>query len=146
MQRDEINQSLYYVANLEQEDINDNENLEDNGVENLQTTINQLLEVVGHANIKEIWAVKVGNSLTTKHYVILLKNGSHICSCLSIIQRGIICRHYFQVMLNTSKARFYIRLIPSRWYQKARMVYTNNLLLLISLMTAQLVLHKKKIT
>jgi len=120
MQRDEINQSLYYVANLEQEDINDNENLEDNGVENLQTTINQLLEVVGHANIKEIWAVKVGNSLTTKHYVILLKNGSHICSCLSIIQRGIICRHYFQVMLNTSKARFHIRLIPSRWYQKGK--------------------------
>ena len=67
--------------------------------------------------MKEIWAVRVGNSLIAKHYVILLKNDSHICSCLMIIRKGIVCRHYLQVMLNTCEARFHIRLIPSRWYQ-----------------------------
>lgn len=121
IQRDEINQSLYYAANfVNQQDIItiDHEFPEDNCAENPLATINQLLEVVGHTNVKEIWAVKVGNSLTPKHYIILLKNDAHICSCLSIIQRGIICRHYFQVMLSTSEARFHIRLIPSRWYQK----------------------------
>ena len=68
--------------------------------------------------MKEIWVVRVGNSLIAKHYVILLKNNAHIYSCLMIIQKGIVCRHYFQIMLNTCKARFHIRLIPSRWYQK----------------------------
>jgi len=102
-------------------EITDNEIIfKDNDAKNLQTTINQLLEVVNYDNVKEIWAVKVGNSLTTKHHVILLKNGSHVCSCLSIIQQGIVCRHYFQVMLNTSEAKFHIRLIPSRWYQKGK--------------------------
>ena len=41
-----------------------------------------------------------------------------ICSCLMVIKKGIVCRHYFQIMLNTSEARFHIRLIPSRWYQR----------------------------
>ena len=121
MQRSEINQSLYYVANLGIVEITDNEIIfKDNDAKNLQTTINQLLEVVNYDNVKEIWVVKVENSLTTKHHVILLKNGSHVCSCLSIIQQGIVCRHYFQVMLNTSEAKFHIRLIPSRWYQKGK--------------------------
>src|SRR3984957_15199758 len=121
LQRDEINQSVYYVANLvDQEDITiiGDEFHEDECTESPHATINQLLEVGGRNNIKEIWAVKVGNSQMAKHYVILLKNNSHICSCLTSIRKGIICRHYFQVMLNTCEARFHIRLIPSRWYQE----------------------------
>jgi len=79
MQRSKINQSLYYIANLGQiVDTIDNEILDDNDAENNQTTIKQLLEVVNHDNIKEVWSVKVENSLKTKHHVILLKNSSHI--------------------------------------------------------------------
>ncbi|CAB4403807.1 unnamed protein product [Rhizophagus irregularis] len=66
LQRDEINQSLYYAA-----------------------TIDQLIEVSGHDNVKEIWAVRVGNSQTAKHHVVLLKNDAHICSCLMVIRKGI---------------------------------------------------------
>ncbi|CAI2190182.1 4218_t:CDS:2, partial [Funneliformis geosporum] len=29
---------------------------------------------------------------------------------------GLLCRHYFQVMLATSNAKFYIQMLPSRWY------------------------------
>ena len=76
------------------------------------------MEVCGSNNIKEIWAIEVGNSLKAKHHVILLKNDAHICSCLMVIRKGIVCRHYLRVMLNTCEARFHIRLIPSRWYQK----------------------------
>jgi hypothetical protein len=121
LQRDEINQSVYYVANLvDQQDVVTiiDESCEDECAESPQATVNQLLEVSGRDNIKEIWAVKVGNSLTAKHHVVLLKNNAHICSCLMIIRKGIVCRHYFQIMLNTCEARFHIRLIPFRWYQK----------------------------
>ncbi|GES96474.1 protein FAR1-related sequence 11-like isoform X1 [Rhizophagus clarus] len=120
MQHNEINQSLYYVVNLGQTDIISNEIFRDDDTESLQTTIKQLLEVVSHDNVKEIWDVKVGNSQKMKHHIVLLKNGSHVYSCLSIIQQGIVCKHYFQVMLNTSEAKFHIRLIPSRWYQKEK--------------------------
>ena len=39
-----------------------------------------------------------------------------VLGCSSLINRGIICRHYFQVLHNPAK--FHIRIIPSRWYYK----------------------------
>ena len=119
LQCDEINQSLYYVANLvDIQDIitSNDESYKDECAESPQATINQLLEASGHSNVKEIWAVKVKNSQTAKHHIVLLKNNVHICSCLTIIRNRIVCRHYFQVMLNTCEARFHVRLILSRWY------------------------------
>src|SRR6185436_16119091 len=65
-----------------------------------------------------MWAITVENNLVKKHFIILLTNGSHYCSCLSLINRGIVCRHYFQIMLRSSLAKFHLRLIPSRWYYK----------------------------
>ena len=35
-----------------------------------------------------------------------------------IVQQGIVCRHYFQVMLTTNNAKFHICFIPSCWYYK----------------------------
>ena len=97
LQRDEINQSLYYAASLVgQQDIiaiND-ESYDDKCAESPGATINQLIEVCGSNNIKEIWAIEVGNSLKAKHHVILLKNDAHICSCLMVIRKEIVCRHY----------------------------------------------------
>jgi hypothetical protein len=106
LQRDEINQSVYYIANMvEQWESTDDEYYYEEDEEcndNLQATIDQqLIEVGGWDNVKEIWEIKVGNSLKSKHYVIFLKNEAHLCSCLMVIQKGIVCRHYFQVMLNT---------------------------------------------
>jgi hypothetical protein len=122
LQRDEINQSLYYTAKpINQQDIvatYDDDSYEDECAESLQATIDQLIEVSGRDNIKEIWGIEVGNSAKTKHHVVLLKNNAHMCSCLMAIRKGIVCRHYFQVMLNTCEAKFHIRLIPSRWYQE----------------------------
>ena len=121
LQRDENNQSVYYSANpVDQQSIIPitDESYEDKCTESPQANINQLLDVSGHNNVKEIWAVKVGNSQTAKHHVVLLKNNAHICSCLMIIRKGIVCRHFFQVMLSTCEAKFHIRLIPFRWYEK----------------------------
>src|ERR1051325_2629141 len=123
LQRDEINQSVYYVVNLvDQQSIVStiDESYEDECAESPQATIDQLLDVGGRNNVKEIWAVNVGNSQTAKHHIVLLKNNAHICSCLMIVRKGIACRHYFQVMLRTCEAKFHIRLIPSRRYAKGK--------------------------
>ncbi|CAG8832972.1 23160_t:CDS:2, partial [Gigaspora margarita] len=87
-------------------------------IENPKATLQQLLEIIEPDNINEIWEIKIEISLVTKHYVVLLKNDSHFCSCLTIVQQDIICQHYFQVMLSNKKTKFHIQMIPSRWYQK----------------------------
>ncbi|PKC55779.1 hypothetical protein RhiirA1_475028 [Rhizophagus irregularis] len=125
MHQDEMNQSVYYIANLvdlESIEILDEENvtLLHDDIDTPQTTLKQMIKFVEFQNIKEIWSISVGNSSKIKHYVILLQNNGHICSCLSILRCGIVCRHYFQVMLATSNAMFHIRLIPTRWYNGER--------------------------
>jgi hypothetical protein len=49
-------------------------------------------------------------------YVIILDDGSHLCTCLWLINRGIVCRHFFRVMSYSFNAQFHIMLIPQRWY------------------------------
>ncbi|PKY34873.1 hypothetical protein RhiirB3_420959, partial [Rhizophagus irregularis] len=127
MHRDEMNQSLYYVAMLverncevmEEELLTKNSD-EASEIDLPQATLKQIISYVGLNNVKEIWAVSVGNSSKIKHYILLLQNWGYICSCLSIVQSGIICRHYFQVMLTTKEAVFHIRFIPTRWYNEDR--------------------------
>ena len=77
-----------------------------------------MISDVKKEQITSMWAVSVGNKCVEKHFVILLTNNSHYCSCLSLINRGIVCRHYFQIMLRSPMAKFHLRLIPSRWYYK----------------------------
>jgi len=77
-----------------------------------------MISEVNKDQITSMWSVNVENKLIGKHFIILLTNGSHHCSCLSLINRGIICRHYFQIMLHSPEAKFHVRLIPSRWYNK----------------------------
>ena len=82
LQCDEINQSLFYIANLVNiQDIitiND-ESYKDECADCPQATINQLLEIsVSQSNVKKIWAVTVRNSQIAKYHIILLKNNAYI--------------------------------------------------------------------
>jgi hypothetical protein len=49
-----------------------------------------MISDVDKNQIISMWAVTVKNKLIEKHFVILLANGSYHCSCLSLINRGII--------------------------------------------------------
>ncbi|RIB27775.1 hypothetical protein C2G38_2324276 [Gigaspora rosea] len=53
------------------------------------------------------------------NYVALLKDNSHICTCLLLVSDGLVCRHFFQVMLQTKTAKFSLDLIKSRWYKRS---------------------------
>ncbi|RIB12715.1 hypothetical protein C2G38_2041593 [Gigaspora rosea] len=52
------------------------------------------------------------------NYVALLKDNSHICTCLLLISDGLVCRHFFQVMLQTKTAKFSLDLIKTQWYKR----------------------------
>ncbi|RHZ83189.1 hypothetical protein Glove_99g275 [Diversispora epigaea] len=116
-QKNEIHQSVFYDAyQINQETINEFEEVYLPDAR--QITASCMIADVNKEQISSIWTVSVGNKLMEKHFIILLTNGSHYCSCLSLINREIVCRHYFQIMLRSSLAKFHLRLIPSRWYYK----------------------------
>jgi len=70
------------------------------------------------SNIVEIWKIRrVGGISQKENLVVLFNDGSHICTCLETITKGIICRHFWRVMLYSNTARFHISIIPIRWYK-----------------------------
>src|SRR5207248_846198 len=61
------------------------------------------------------------------HLVILLNDGTYKCSCMSLVNRGIVCRHYFSIMLRTSQARFHIGFLNPRWFVQTHLDFKDRL-------------------
>ncbi|CAB4425841.1 unnamed protein product [Rhizophagus irregularis] len=82
-------------------------------------TLQTMIEEVGQERVLEIWKVVDIRSEKRQyiHFVIIVNTVSYLCSCLKSISKGIICRHYFRVMMNSKIAAFYISMIPQRWYR-----------------------------
>ncbi|CAG8551904.1 12154_t:CDS:2 [Funneliformis mosseae] len=84
-----------------------------------QISLKKLFSWIDTKNINETWSVdcKVSSYYDHTNYILLMNDGSHLCTCLRNIYYGIICRHYFQVMNHTHKAKFHITMISKRWYR-----------------------------
>ncbi|GBC40947.2 protein FAR1-RELATED SEQUENCE 5-like [Rhizophagus irregularis DAOM 181602=DAOM 197198] len=82
-----------------------------------QSLFSLLVENIPYNNILQVWKVtRHCGQNSEPQYIILLNDGSHLCTCLWLINRGIICRHFFRVMSYSTNAQFHISLIPHRWY------------------------------
>src|SRR5215204_2158976 len=81
-------------------------------------------------DIIQVWRISslLAKGSNVNHYVILLKDGWHICTCLLLINSGVVCRHYFKVMMDSNDAKFHITLIPKRWYKENLQEDVQNLL------------------
>jgi hypothetical protein len=53
--------------------------------------IKSIFNHVNQEEIKEIWGISVQNSQKFKHFILLMNNSAHICSCLATATRGIVC-------------------------------------------------------
>lgn len=82
-------------------------------------TLQALIDEVGWEDALEIW--KITDIRSEKrhhvHFVVVVNAVSFLCSCLMSISKGIICRHYFRVMMHSKTAAFHISMIPHRWYR-----------------------------
>ncbi|CAG8568033.1 12745_t:CDS:2 [Racocetra fulgida] len=71
-----VNVSCLKVKNLEDAEILDEDDLaisiQDHEADSLQVVLKEMFKFVGVSNIKEIWAISIGNSLKAKHYIIFL--------------------------------------------------------------------------
>jgi len=80
--------------------------------------MNYILKNVDIDRIEETWAIRTVTASRFCHFIILLTDRTHICSCLGLVSRGIVCRHFFQVMLCSRTAVFHITLVHKRWYKE----------------------------
>lgn len=64
----------------------------------------------------EVWHVRATGTSNTGHYVVLLDDGTHLCTCLLLMNKGLICRHFFRVATYSQLATFHLTLISPRWY------------------------------
>ncbi|CAG8832163.1 651_t:CDS:2, partial [Gigaspora margarita] len=124
LQRFQISQSFTYEGQREHMisedlcfDTIDNDFVED-VVDEPQATLKAILSDNDKSSINEIWRIRrIGGISCKENLVVLFNDGSHICTCMEVITKGIICRHFWRVMLYSSAARFHISIIPIRWYK-----------------------------
>ena len=62
-----------------------------------QILLKSMISEVGEEKIREIWKITDVRPVNNKHvyFVIVVDPISYLCSCMSNISRGVICRHYF---------------------------------------------------
>ena len=75
----------------------------------------QLIVDLDPTRIRELWRISSINK-KSKHFIVLYDNAMHLCTCLTLINHGLVCRHFFATMLVSSIAKFHIGLLPRRWY------------------------------
>ena len=83
-----------------------------------QILLKSMIAEVGGENIQEVWKITDMRPENKKHiyFVVVIDPISYLCSCMSNITRGIVCRHYFRIMMTSAVAGFQIQMVPSRWY------------------------------
>ncbi|GES84294.1 protein FAR-RED IMPAIRED RESPONSE 1-like [Rhizophagus clarus] len=82
-----------------------------------QTYLKALINSVPKESIKEVWQIISYLVSNSYQHVIILNDRTHLCTCLLLVSHGIICRHYFKLMIENPNALFHILLMPTRWLQ-----------------------------
>lgn len=77
--------------------------------ESIISNLNSLIKYIDHTSIHEIWCV-VTIEQNKEHYVVI---SNHLCTCMDLITKGLVCHHFFSVILNSEKVMFHIGLIPA---------------------------------
>jgi hypothetical protein len=81
-----------------------------------QILFRSLIRTIPLEAIIEVWHVRATGTKGIGHYVILLNEGTHLCTCLLLVNKGLVCRHFFRVGTYSKYATFHVSIIPNRWY------------------------------
>ncbi|CAG8587269.1 4433_t:CDS:2 [Gigaspora rosea] len=65
--------------------------------------LEELICDLDHMRIREIWKVS-SIDMKSQHFVVLYDEATHLCTCLTLINRGIVCRHFLIIMLMSNIA------------------------------------------
>jgi hypothetical protein len=86
-----------------------------------QIRLNELLFSVSYDDIQELWEVSRITSTPENpcrpHYIIILNDSTILCTCMQIVNQGMLCRHQYRILIQSSKAIFHLSFIHSRWFE-----------------------------
>ncbi|CAB4384521.1 unnamed protein product [Rhizophagus irregularis] len=117
IQRTQMNQALLYQGTLIlfeyiKEDDGNFEGVLEHLYDILQIHLKELFNNIPYNNIKEIWEVSYIASKSSKsHYVIILEDSTLLCTCMFIVNQGMLCHHQYRVLIQSEKAIFHMSLI-----------------------------------
>src|SRR5579862_9295397 len=92
-----------------------------------QILFQSLIKTIPPEAIIEVCHVRATRTKEIGHYVILLDEETHLCTCLLLINKGLVCHYFFHVGTYSWHATFHISIIPNRWYLDTN-IHPNNLL------------------
>src|SRR5688500_10337357 len=67
-------------------------------------------------SIIEVWNIRATGTQGMGYYVVLLNKGTHLCTCLLLINKGLICQHFLHVGIYFQHAKFHISMFLNKWY------------------------------
>jgi hypothetical protein len=112
LQYQQIKDSFMYDVRLIEDYTVTSNDFEDTSIDAKECNLESLLEDVGNSSVLELWEVKHAlPGSNSCNYIALLKDGSHLCTCLHIISRGLVCRHFFRIVRALNNAKFNMALI-----------------------------------
>ncbi|PKK66356.1 hypothetical protein RhiirC2_852930 [Rhizophagus irregularis] len=83
-----------------------------------QIRLKELLSGILSDDIQELWEVSSIVPASDKpfrpYYVIILKDSSLLCTCMYIINQGMLCRYQYRILIQSEKAVFHLSLIYDR--------------------------------
>ncbi|CAG8439383.1 6924_t:CDS:2, partial [Scutellospora calospora] len=118
-QRHEITQSLYYYTVIEDEELPNKKHTEES-YDTQQIHLTSLLEDLPPNDIVKVYKIQQYHCVHV-NYVIILVDYSHLCTCMLLVNSGLVCRHFWHIFAIDSKVFFHITLIPRRWYSNEKM-------------------------
>lgn len=88
--------------------------------------LEQLIVGLDMEKITELWRISSIDK-KSQHFIVLYGNAGHLCTCLTLINHGLVCHHFFALMLSSPNAKFHIALISQRWYTDALIMEGNSM-------------------
>lgn len=77
-----------------------------------------MLRSVDQFKIQGVFKVFRERAAEKPQYVVLMKDRGFICTCLSLQNVGIVCRHVFLLLRQNLEFKYHISLIPRRWFHE----------------------------
>src|ERR1043166_3233457 len=74
-------------------------NFAEDDYESSISNLNSLVRYLNNATIREVWSVKTIEQ-NKEHFVVISDNANHLCTCMLLVSKGLVCRHFFSVMTN----------------------------------------------
>jgi hypothetical protein len=75
-----------------------------------------MLKSVDRRKVQSVFKVFRARAASRPQYVVLMKDRGFVCTCLTLQNVGIVCRHFFYLMQQIPDCKYHISLIPRRWF------------------------------